>query len=88
MSMKNRHPRKWMTILYNMLAGGRYAAYWLPEFLVCYQEIIEKDGEEAAVQWAIKELATSFWPTLSIRAYQVFRFIYCGWRLYERLARY
>jgi hypothetical protein len=76
-----------MTSLYNLLAGGRYAAYWLPEFLVCYQELLEKDGEEAAVQWAIKELATSLRPALSIRAYRVFRVIYFGWRLYQRLAR-
>jgi hypothetical protein len=82
----NRHPPKWVAQLYSFLAGGRYSAYWLTEFMVRYHEILETSGEEAAVEWAMSELALSVGPALSIRAYRLIRLVYLSWRLYERLA--
>jgi len=82
-----RHPRKWMTRIYELLAAGRYASYWLPEFLICYQEILATQGEEAALEWALKELSLSLRPAVSVRAYRAIRLVYWGWRFYYKFSR-
>ncbi len=83
----NRHPPRWMAEIYKLLAAGRYASNWLPEFLISYQEILEASGEQAAIEWALKELSLSLQPAVSLRVYRAIRLIYWGWKLYEKVAR-
>jgi hypothetical protein len=73
--------------IYRALATGRYAAEWLPEFLLQYDQIISEQGEEAALEWALYELAGSIQPALVGRLMRLVRVAYKAWKLYKLLAR-
>jgi hypothetical protein len=70
--------------LYRRLAAGRYAVEWLPEFLILFDQIVGEDGEEAAVDWALRELMLSLRPSLAVRIERVLRFVYRVWKTYQR----
>jgi hypothetical protein len=73
--------------IYGTLATGRYAVFWLPEFLTLYWQIVHEEGEEKAAQWAIRELQLSLKPSTALRIYRLFRFASYAWRIYLRFAR-
>lgn len=80
-------PPKWLTPALRVLAAGKYAALWLPEFLELYDQIYREDGEQKASEWALEELAHSILPSVALRIYRVLRFVYLGWKAYRKVAR-
>jgi hypothetical protein len=82
-----RRPHKWVTQAYRILAAGRYAAIWLPEFLALYEIVMREEGGEAADDWAQRELLHSFGPSLALRVLKLVRVLYLGWEAYRRIAR-
>lgn len=81
-----RPPPWWAAQLYQGLAAGRYAVQWLPELLRLYDAVVEDDGEEAAFDWLLRELALSMKPSLTVRALPILRLIYRVWKTYRRVA--
>jgi hypothetical protein len=77
-------PPRWVTQLYRCLAAGRYAVEWLPEFLILFDQIVDKDGEEAAFDWALRELLLSLKPSLAVRIERAIRFVHRVWKIYRR----
>lgn len=80
-------PPKWLTTALRVLAAGKYAALWVPEFLELYDQICREDGEQKASEWALEELAHSILPSTALRVYRVLRFAYLGWKAYRKVAR-
>jgi hypothetical protein len=66
------------------LAAGRYAVEWLPEFLILFDQIVDEDGEEAAFDWALRELMLSLKPSLAVRIERALRFVHRVWKIYQR----
>jgi hypothetical protein len=71
--------------VYELLATGRYARDWLPEFLIGFAEIFENQGEDAATRWALEELTRSFGPSVNHRIYRLVRIIRLALRFYLRI---
>lgn len=85
---QSRPPRKkWVTIVYRLLAAGRYAAMWLPELIILYEITLNEEGEEKAKDWLIKELSLSIKPSLALRLYRLVRVVYLAWEAYRKVAR-
>ena len=84
---KVRHPPKWVANVYRLLAAGRFSARWLPEFLILYDLYVLEEGEEAANNWALKELALSIKPALALRFLGLFRLVFKAWEIYRKIAR-
>ena len=80
-----QYPPKWVSRLYGWLSYGRYASDWLPEFIICYQQILDQDGEEQALEWALQELLRTLKPAAAARIYRLVRLIHWAWKLYSRL---
>jgi hypothetical protein len=80
------HPRNWVVQLYKLLAAGRYAVLWLPEFFILYDMIVEEEGEEAAHDWAIRELMLSIKPSVALKVYRILRWAYLAWVTYRKIA--
>ncbi|GLH77645.1 hypothetical protein SSBR45G_25530 [Bradyrhizobium sp. SSBR45G] len=78
---------KWLTTALRVLAAGKYAALWVPEFLEIYDQICREDGEQKASEWAVEELAHSILPSMTLRVYRVLRLVYLGWKAYRKVAR-
>jgi hypothetical protein len=72
-----------VTAVYNALAAGRYAAEWLPEYLELYQDMVELEGEDAALAWASGELLRSFKPAMAARALWILRAALAAWKVYR-----
>ena len=83
---RDPRPPWWITQLYRCLAAGRYAVQWLPEFLVLFDQIVSEEGEQAAFEWALRELVLSLKPSVAVRIVRIFRFIYRAWKTYRRTA--
>ena len=84
---EGRSPHKRLRRVYRLLAAGRYAALWLPEFIAAYDIILCTEGEAAAKDWALRELSCSVAPSVSIRLYRLFRFVYLAWEVYRRIVK-
>jgi hypothetical protein len=82
----SRHPGKWVTTAYRLLAAGRYAYTWLQEFFILYEEILKEEGEQAAHDWAIRELLLTIKPSVAVRIYRLLRVAYLAWQAYRKLA--
>ncbi|KTR02289.1 hypothetical protein NS365_22020 [Aureimonas ureilytica] len=83
----NRSPRKWVTKIYQTLAVGRYALHWLPELLILYSIIQDEDGDEAAKDWLLKELALAVKPSMAHRLYLIYRVVSKLWDAFNKIAR-
>jgi hypothetical protein len=84
---KSRQPSKWMTRVYRLLAVGKYAAIWVPEFLILYEQIMLEQGHDKAQEWALEELLQSIRPSIALRVYRIIRILYLGWKAYRKMAR-
>jgi hypothetical protein len=80
-------PKKWFTTVFRVLAAGKYAALWVPEFLHLYEQIVREEGEGGAFNWALREIGYSIKPSLALRVYRVLRVVYLGWKAYRKVAR-
>jgi hypothetical protein len=74
-------PPWWVRLFYRYLAAGRYAAEWLPELLVFYDQMVAEDGEDAAFNWAVKELALFIKPSIAARMLWILRFAHRVWKI-------
>jgi hypothetical protein len=83
---KYRHPPRWLSATYRLLATGRYAVLWLPELFILYDLALEEDGEDNATEWALKELTTAFGPGLGRKVHLLFQTILLVRRIYKKLA--
>jgi hypothetical protein len=83
---KNRLPHRWAEYLYRSLAVGRYAVVWLPELVILYESILLEDGEDAAQDWLMKELALSISPSLTLRFFRLYRAARLVWIAYTKIA--
>jgi len=79
-----RKPSRWDQHLYRLIAAGRYAADWLPEFLYLYGIILSEEGEDAASEWVQRELLYSFKAGAQARFLWIIRLGYSIWRIYQR----
>jgi hypothetical protein len=73
--------------LYRFIAAGRYAIIWLPEFIILYNIEAQENGDDAAYEWAIRELMLSLEPALAVRVYRAFRIAYSAWKAYRRVVQ-
>jgi hypothetical protein len=72
-----------VTIAYKALAAGRYAAEWLPEFLILYDTVVVEEGDDAAHDWAIGEFKRSLRPASAARALWILRLARVIWKVYR-----
>lgn len=80
-------PKGWIQKLYGLMAAGRYASEWLPEFLILYEMIAQEDGEDEAVDWVLRELSLTWRPSTVAHCMHIARIGYRAWRAYRRIAR-
>jgi len=76
----NRHPPRWMTQAYRMLAAGRYALEWLPELIKLYELTVDENGDEEGDRWLLEELALTISPRLIFLVIKLAKFVYKIWR--------
>lgn len=76
----------WLRILYRYLAAGRYATQWLPELLILYDQMVVEDGEDAAFNWAVNELALVIKPSIAARMLWILRLAHGIWKTYRMIA--
>ena len=81
-----QYPPKLVSRLYSWLAYGRYASEWLPEFLIRYEQILDENGEEQALEWAMQELLATLRPAAAARIYRFVRLIHLAWKLYNKFS--
>jgi hypothetical protein len=82
-SKKTRRRHDWVAAAYNMLAAGRYASEWLPEFLDYYDSMVEELGDKEAQNWARRELLQApVWSGMA-RVLWILRTVYALWKVYK-----
>lgn len=77
---------KWAEIVYRLLSAGRYAILWLPELMELLSKQSRDEGDEAGKTSLMRELVNAIVPSISIRVYRLFRFVYVAWKAYKKLA--
>lgn len=75
-----KKPPKVVQHLFGLLATGRYAGEWVSEFVALYSQIASESGDEAANDWALKELFASLSPSIAARLLHLFRLGRAVWR--------
>ena len=86
MNKKYPPPVRWLVTLYSILASGRHKFAWINEFMIALDRIIERDGEEAAWNWALVEFTATLKPAVAVRLLKVVRILRTVWKLYQRFA--